>query len=260
MVDYYEFLQISPNADSDTIHRVYRFLATRFHPDNPESGDPEKFYVLKTAYDVLSNPERRAEYDETRREEPEPSHPLSSSIDFMDTMDGELNRRLAVLAVLYFKRRTNPNTPEVPLSEIETRMGFPRDYLDFTTWYLVKKGYIVRADNAEFTLTADGVDFVETQRGQIPVLNKMLTTGSIAAEPIIDPMTGRPQRSSARPIVLPSRLEHATERRIHGADRLLTSEVGEVGVAEVGVAVDTLERRESASDRRAGKRGRRATD
>jgi curved DNA-binding protein CbpA len=34
-VDYYEFLQISPNADADTIHRVYRFLAARLHPDNP---------------------------------------------------------------------------------------------------------------------------------------------------------------------------------------------------------------------------------
>jgi curved DNA-binding protein len=250
MVDYYEFLQISPNADTDTIHRVYRFLATRLHPDNPESGDPEKFYLLKTAYDVLSNSERRAEYDASRREEPAQSEPLSSSIDFMDTLDGELNRRLAVLAVLYFKRRTNPNMPEVALAEIEQRMGFPRDYLDFTTWYLVKKGYITRADNAEFTLTAEGVDFVETQRGQIPVLNKMLTTGSIVAEASVDPITGRPHRVPAAPIVLPSRLEHAAEQRTYGADRLLTSEVG----------VETLDRRESQSSRRVGKRGRRATD
>jgi hypothetical protein len=57
-------------------------------------------------------------------------------------------------------------------------MGFPRDYLDFTLWYLTKKGYIGKADNAQFTLTADGVDFVESQRGSMPVLNKMLTSGS----------------------------------------------------------------------------------
>ena len=59
-------------------------------------------------------------------------------------------------------------------------MGFPRDYLDFTTWYPTKKGYIGKADNSDFTLTADGVDFVETQRENIPVLNKMLTNGSNA--------------------------------------------------------------------------------
>ena len=75
-------------------------------------------------------------------------------------MDGELNRRLAVLALLYMRRRTNPNYPEVSLMEVEMRMGFPRDYLEFTAWYLMKKGYITRADNSAFTLTVDGVDFV----------------------------------------------------------------------------------------------------
>ena len=95
-------------------------------------------------------------------------------------MEGELNRRLAVLAMLYIQRRTNPNNPEVSLHEVERRMGFPRDYLDFTTWYLRNKGYITRADNSDFCLTADGVDFVESQRGQVPILSKLLTTGSSA--------------------------------------------------------------------------------
>jgi curved DNA-binding protein len=176
--DYYEFLQISPNADSDTIHRVYRFLAARFHPDNPVSGDPEKFFMLKTAYDVLSDPARRAEYDVKREVEGSEKAPLSSSVDFMDQFEGELNRRLAVLAVLYYRRRNCPQTPEVSLPELEKQMGFPRDYLDFTMWYLQKKGYITRADNSDFTLTADGVDFVENQRVNLPVLNKMLTSGT----------------------------------------------------------------------------------
>src|SRR3984885_2530510 len=182
-LDYYEFLQISPNADPDTIHRVYRFLAARFHPDNPVSGDPEKFFMLKTAYDVLSDPTRRAEYDVKREVVETEKAPLSSEVDFMDQFEGELNRRLAVLAVLYYRRRNHPHNPEVSLPEIEKQMGFPRDYLDFTTWYLLRKGYITRADNSDFTLTADGVDFVETQRVHMPVLNKMLTSGSSVARP-----------------------------------------------------------------------------
>ncbi len=180
-LDYYEFLQISPNADHDTIHRVYKFLAARFHPDNPESGNPEKFYLLKSAYDVLSDSERRAEYDNNRDSDETEKQPMSSSVDFMDNLQGELNRRLAVLAVLYYQRRTNPYNPEVSLTEIEKRMGFPRDYLDFTTWYLTRKGYIGKADNSDFSLTAEGVDFVETQRISIPVLNKLLTSGAEAA-------------------------------------------------------------------------------
>jgi curved DNA-binding protein len=176
--DYYEFLQISPKAEPDTIHRVYRFLAGRFHPDNPETGDSEKFFILKQAYDVLSHPERRAAYDATYKKESPEAVPLATTIDFMDNMEGELNRRLAVLALLYIQRRTNPYSPEVSLLEVERRMGFPRDYLEFTSWYLRNKGYITRADNSDFTLTAEGVDFVESERVNIPILNKLLTTGS----------------------------------------------------------------------------------
>jgi curved DNA-binding protein CbpA len=177
--DYYEFLQISPNAEPETIHRVYRFLAVRLHPDNPQTGDAEKFFLLKQAYEVLSNPQRRAEYDAARKNGDAQS-PMSTTIDFMDAMEGELNRRLGILALLYFQRRTSPYTPEVSLLEVERRMGFPRDYLEFTAWYLSNKGFITRADNSDFTLTAAGVDFVETQRTSIPILDKLLAENSSA--------------------------------------------------------------------------------
>lgn len=176
--DYYEFLQISRNAEPATIHRVYRFLAGRLHPDNPNTGDPEKFMLLKEAYDVLSDPERRAEYDATYNNQPPQTAPLSTSVDFMDDIEGELNRRLAVLALLYAERRTNPYKPEVSLATVEKRMGFPRDYLHFTMWYLRSKKYITQADNSDFTLTVQGVDFVESNRLSIPVLDRLLTSGT----------------------------------------------------------------------------------
>jgi len=188
--NYYELLQINPNAEPDTVHRVYRFLAARFHPDNPDTGDSEKFALLKQAYDVLSNPVSRAEYDMEVSKEASDAAPLSSSIDFMDSMEGELNRRLAVLALLYFRRRSDSAHPQVSLFEVESKMGFPREYLEFTIWYLQKKAYIVRADNADFTLTADGVDFVEGQRAHIPVLNRLLTSGAgpLASSPVPTPI------------------------------------------------------------------------
>lgn len=223
-LDYYEFLQISPHADYETVHRVYRYLAGRFHPDNPDTGDPEKFFLLKTAYDVLSDPERRSEYDrEYERQIPERT-PLSESVDFMDQVQGELNRRLAVLAVLYYKRRSNPYDPQVSLAEIEMRMGFPRDYLDFTTWYLVKKGYITKADNSDFALTSDGVDFIETQRVKIPVLNKLLTTGNVACTVDEHSDLMALESSDAPMIVLPDmtrihdRRTNARERRTGAPD------------------------------------------
>jgi len=106
MTDYYEVLQISPNADNETIHRVFKFLAARFHPDNIQTGDGAKFRLVRSAYEVLSSPVRRIEHDTMRNEFT--SRPLSTSIDFMDQLEGESNRRTAVLAVLYYRRRTNP--------------------------------------------------------------------------------------------------------------------------------------------------------
>ena len=59
MIDYYELLQISPNADSDTIHRVFKYLAARLHPDNAATGNQQGFQQVQAAYDVLRKAEER---------------------------------------------------------------------------------------------------------------------------------------------------------------------------------------------------------
>jgi glycosyltransferase involved in cell wall biosynthesis len=69
--DYYEILQVSPRADRETIERVFRHLANRYHPDNRESGNAEKFSELVTAHDVLSDAAKRASYDVSYERNPE---------------------------------------------------------------------------------------------------------------------------------------------------------------------------------------------
>jgi predicted transcriptional regulator len=136
----------------------------------------------------------------------------------MDQIDGELNRRLAVLALLYVQRRTNPTHPEVSLAEIELRMGFPRDYLEFTMWYLQKKSYLTGADNARYTLTAEGVDFVESQRSNIPVLHKLLTSGGQPAA-VHPGAAGDAVDQPRKPIIVPHPTTHHVERRGSTKDR-----------------------------------------
>jgi curved DNA-binding protein CbpA len=262
MIDYYEFLQISPHADTDTIHRVYRYLAARFHPDNPVSGDAEMFRLLKVAFDTLSNRSRRAEYDALCRQETAEPDPLSSSVDFMDSVEGEMNRRVAVLAVLYFKRRANPRFPEVSLAEIERRMGFPRDYLDFTTWYLVKKGYVSKADNSDFTLTAEGVDYIETQRGNLPILNKLLTDGKEQFAGSSRAQKQSPNGSIAnganglKSIVLPSSTSVWLDRRQPNGDRRRSANVQ--AISGTDRRDGRRDRRVNTSDRRQNKEDRRS--
>lgn len=262
MIDYYEFLQISPHADNETIQRVYRYLAGRLHPDNPDSGDPEMFRMLKAAYDTLSSPSKRAEYDSSFRRESKEETPLSNSIDFMDTVEGELNRRLAVLAVLYFKRRANPRFPEVSLADIELRMGFPRDYLDFTTWYLSRKGYITRADNSDFTLTAEGVDYIETQRANLPILNKLLTDGKgqvsvgTPARNGTQSANGTQSTNGTKPIILASTNPIWVDRREGGGNR--RRRVEDLTALGFDRRIGIRDRRVNVEDRRKNRQDRRA--
>ncbi|HUS08813.1 MAG TPA: DnaJ domain-containing protein [Bryobacteraceae bacterium] len=192
--DYYEFLQISRRAEPATIQRVHRFLASRFHPDNPETGDSEQFVRLQEAFHILSDPQRRADYDAGLTRNDQEPIPAFESVDFLNGVEGEMNRRVAVLSVLYNRCRTNPDDPRVSLAHLEARMGFPREYLDFTTWYLKQKKYITREDNSDFSLTALGVDYVESNYDKLPILQRMLNAGS----------TSTPSSSHTTPTPAPS--------------------------------------------------------
>jgi curved DNA-binding protein CbpA len=143
-VDFYEVLQVSQNAEPETIHRVYRIMAARFHPDNPQTGDSERFLLLNDAYEVLSDAEKRALYDAARRVgecQPLPAFELK---EFVDGIEGEQNRRLGVLCLLYNRRRSDMEHPGLSLLDLERLMSFPREYISFAVWYLRDRG--LRAD------------------------------------------------------------------------------------------------------------------
>jgi len=69
--DYYEILGIQKNASDEDIKKAYRSLAKKYHPDlNKEPGAEEKFKEVQEAYDVLSDTNKRSQYDQFGHEGP----------------------------------------------------------------------------------------------------------------------------------------------------------------------------------------------
>src|SRR5580698_3556600 len=142
-IDHYEVLQISPNADPDTIHRVYRIQAQRFHPDNRETGDAQAFRRVHEAYQVLRDPQARAHYDaehlQARRRD---ARDMFEQANSAQEVDAERHKRQEILCLLYNQRLAHPDQPHVALRELEERLAIPRQQLEFSLWFLKEGGYL----------------------------------------------------------------------------------------------------------------------
>jgi curved DNA-binding protein CbpA len=160
--DYYEILQISPNAEPETVHRVYRLLAQRYHPDNAETGNDGQFRALNDAYRVLSDPEQRARYDVVHAKlRQERWRLVASGAEAENNFDAERGIRLTVLEVLYTRRRLELDSPGLSPLDLEKLIGRPREHLEFTIWYLVQKKFVTRSDGAMLQITVEGVEYLE---------------------------------------------------------------------------------------------------
>lgn len=160
-LDCYEIMQLSPNADSDTIARVYRILAQRYHPDSVGTGNKEIFLKLCEAHRILGNPERRAQYDARYRETKQLHWKIFNRAEAAKGPDAEQRKRRGILEMLYAKTVHDPEHATMSVFEFEQYLGCPREHLEAALWYLKGKGHVKRGDNGRFTITVSGFDEVE---------------------------------------------------------------------------------------------------
>jgi len=156
--DHYETLQLSPNADADTVDRVFRMLVKRYHPDNQASGNVEKFNQVIEAHRVLSDPQARAAYDVKYDEYRGTVVNVFQDATSEDSFGTDKQLFDGVLSVLYVARRRDPHHGGLGILQIERLLGCPSEHLEFHLWYLRQKGWIERLDSGLFAITAAGVD------------------------------------------------------------------------------------------------------
>lgn len=183
--NYYELLQLSPHADQLVITKIYRLLAAYYHPDNKQTGDEEKFKNVLKAYEVLSDPAKRARYNiellgsETPgKAQPRPEGPAGvarnreelktkfgaeANGDKADESVSERELRNLMLMALYDVRRNTPGNPELSMLVLAELLGCSIENLEFSNWYLKEKGYIRISESADFSITIAGVDYVESE-------------------------------------------------------------------------------------------------
>jgi len=175
-IDYYEVLQVNPRAEVGTINRIYRHLAKRFHPDNPETGNRAKFDELAEAHETLSNPEKRAAYDALYADAIDDRLHLLDEAIGCEQRDDDRVVRERLLSVLYTQRRRDLLDPGIGEIQLERLLACPREHLAFHLWYLREKKYIERTDRG-FAITVLGIDEVDASRVRSREAQAQITAG-----------------------------------------------------------------------------------
>jgi curved DNA-binding protein CbpA len=157
-IDYYEILEISPNANSGSIERMFRYLAQRYHPDNPESGDRDRFDLVVEANATLKDPAQRAQYDVHYKRQSGMRSKLAEEAGDREGIDRDAEIQKKLLSVFYVKRRHNVSDAGVSEYELERLLDCPLEHLEFHLWYLKAKGWIERLDTGKLAITIDGID------------------------------------------------------------------------------------------------------
>jgi curved DNA-binding protein CbpA len=181
-VDFYETLEISPNAQPETIQRVYRLLAQLYHPDNAETGDIQKFKDLTEAYRTLGDPEQRAAYDVEYEIRIGRRWKIFDQTSSVQGFEAEKRKRMGILSLLYTKRMHEPQSPTLNIIEMEQLLGCPREHLELSLWYLRESGRIQRSDNGKYALTARGLETLEESAENPLPSYRMLNAPPVEAE------------------------------------------------------------------------------
>jgi curved DNA-binding protein CbpA len=162
-IDYYEILEISPNANSETIDRVFRYQAQRYHPDNQHTGDVVRFSEIVQAHNTLRDPVKRAQYDLRHASHSRFRWKLAEEASDSKGIERDVDIQDRLLSILYVKRRQDIKNPGIGDIDLERLSGCPREHLEFHLWYLKEKGWLAKLEDGTLAITVNGVDYANSR-------------------------------------------------------------------------------------------------
>ena len=192
-----------PNADSETIERVFRLLAKRYHPDNKVTGNADAFKRISSAYRVLADAEKRVSYD-VQYEAWDAKKWKASGIDSCSiSFETDEHLRKMILSILYIERRNDASGSGLGLWRIEQLTESPEKNLEFHVWYMKEKGWIQRTDTGGYAITAAGVDAVEKSEIILSESRLLPAPGGLVSRARVAPKVNHPVMKSRQPIPSP---------------------------------------------------------
>jgi curved DNA-binding protein CbpA len=187
--DHYAILGIDPKASSDSLQNAYAKLAQKYHPDNPETGDFDKFESINLAYEVLSDPDLRREFNKLKGLDQQTAAKFSG-LPFFDDLSRGIDLRVALLCLLCDRRRNRPFTPSLALRQLEMMLETTNEELSFALWYLKQRGYVISDDKSSLQITVEGLDLLESNRPTPERVMELIKpdaveSGTSASEPLV---------------------------------------------------------------------------
>jgi hypothetical protein len=151
----------------------------RYHPDNQETGNTEKFNRVVKAHKVLSDPDQRAAYDVTYEDNRSTVLKIFGETKNPESYEGDRKVFEGILSLMYVSRRREADRGGMGVVQLERLLGCPAKHLEFHMWYLREKGWVQRLENGMFAITAAGVDRVMEQEGMYLRRDRLLSERSV---------------------------------------------------------------------------------
>lgn len=164
-VDYYKIMGVRADVTPEDLGRRFHRLAKRYHPDNPQTGDRERFDLLVEAHNLLKDTAKRSQYDivYNRVVGTQPGFGPDTNGTGDNTVGKDVEIQGKLLAVFYNRRRQNIRDPGVPEMELERIFSCKIESLEFHLWYLKAKRWIERLENGMLSITVEGIDHINSE-------------------------------------------------------------------------------------------------